>query len=73
MEYAVVAKHCVASDLGLQCLLMTLYRFPGKNGFMLISSNPLGFNLCTELCVSNVVPFYQTLLTPLHHNIPWKL
>ena len=27
--------HYVASDLGLHCLPMTLYMFPGKNGLML--------------------------------------
>ena len=27
--------HYVASDLGLHCLAMTFYRFPGKNGLSL--------------------------------------
>ena len=28
--------HYVASDLGLHCLPVTLFRFPGKNGFRVV-------------------------------------
>ena len=35
--------HFVASDLGLHCLSMTLYGFPGKNGLIIIHRLLIGF------------------------------
>ena len=50
--------HYVGSDLGLPCLPMTFYGFPGKNGL----------NNCHKvtLCILIVILSYENL-----RNLPW--
>ena len=48
--------HHVASDLGLHCLPMTLYRFPGKNGLIKLLYLPYFLGYKTDFFPSKTIP-----------------
>ena len=61
--------HYVASDLGLYCLSITLYGFPGKNGLMVLAMCTLIMTKSVEhLTMASLLVHWQSDQLPLCRN-----